>query len=393
MQPSADWLSAGAHRVYDFFHTAHIRTEVTLDLRLLLKATEAGSLRGIAAPWTPQWEKFVSQVAWDHARREFAMAIESHAQLDPDLKVIPSPSDNAFTIISGQVQLAIIHATRASVRDHPPIYGNFLTPGSHWTRLAQAISNPEINDTNQGTPTAGSRLIDRLPADLPQQVISACLEASRRIRLERQVAYEHPLILEFATSKLTLQPIAGRPPQLHVPFSLRTRTMPVSGELLLRNQDPLPVLIRDNVGIEDATTAWIYALLGFAEATCIEFQPTAPRSMPIQPHGPQASSVPRQRASTRTLPIRHPWPGQLEPIGPWIRHGASFVAGHRRHLRNEQTASDEAVERAYQVGITLNPHETWVRPHTRGIPDNAEMRFRWHMPAELKHFTRSKLVR
>jgi hypothetical protein len=232
------------------------------------------------------------------------------------------------------------------------------------------------------------RLLDRFPDNFPQEIANACLQASRRIRLDRQVAYENPLVLECATGKLTLHPITGAPPQLRIPFNLRTMTTSVFGDLLLRNHDPLPMLVRHRVDREDAITAWVHALLGFADATCIEIQPTAPHGKTGPSHPRLAATVPRPRNSTRSMPRRHPWPGQLEPIGSWIRHGASFVAGHRRHLGEDQAASDQAIERAHQVGIILNPHETWVRPHTRGIPNHTEMRFRWHVQVELKQLAR-----
>jgi hypothetical protein len=31
----------------------------------------------------------------------------------------------------------------------------------------------------------------------------------------------------------------------------------------------------------------------------------------------------------------------------------------------------------------LHAHETWVRPHSRGLPENIEMRFRWRTPHAL----------
>jgi hypothetical protein len=86
------------------------------------------------------------------------------------------------------------------------------------------------------------------------------------------------------------------------------------------------------------------------------------------------------------LPRTQHWPRHLEPVGQWVSYSGSLVAGHRRHLHDGRTASDEARERARQVGIILQPYETWVQPHVRGIPDNIEMRFLWHAPVELKLF-------
>jgi hypothetical protein len=241
-------------------------------------------------------------------------------------------------------------------------------------------------------PHARARVLDSFPAYIPRQIVNACLEASHRIRFDRQVAYENPLVLECATGVLTLHPITGTPPHLHIPFQLRTMAMSASGELLLRNKDPLPMLVNHDLNIDDAITAWVHALLGFADATCIEVAPTVTHGALGALHPRLAATVPRKRTSTRPVPQRHPWPGQLEPIGSWIQHGASFVAGHRRRLSENQVASDDAVERALLVGIALNPHETWVRPHTRGIPKHTEMRFRWHVQTELRQISRGKLL-
>jgi hypothetical protein len=66
-----------------------------------------------------------------------------------------------------------------------------------------------------------------------------------------------------------------------------------------------------------------------------------------------------------------------------VRYSGSFVAGHRRRLDGDHQPSAEARARARQVGIALAQNETWVRPHTRGVPDGLEMRFRWSAPEAL----------
>ena len=116
--------------------------------------------------------------------------------------------------------------------------------------------------------------------------------------------------------------------------------------------------------------------------------PTRPASILNQPrHASQGrgNAQPPLRIGTATrfsdAPRRRPWPSNLEPLGSWTAYGA-LVAGHRRQL-NDKTASDEARERARQVGIILHAHETWVRPHSRGIPKDIEIRFRWHAPRVL----------
>jgi hypothetical protein len=240
---------------------------------------------------------------------------------------------------------------------------------------------------------AARRHIDHLPDGLAPELIDACLDASRRIRLERQVAYERPVILEFEGGELTLLPIAGTATRLLMPFQLSKDTETLNGELVLGDRDPLSLLIGEDVADEDAITAWTCGLLGFADATCIELEPvaSATRRDPATPRWRPPSSVPRRGAATRTLPRTRPWPRHLEPVGHWIRYSGSFVAGHRRRLHDGKAASDEARDRARQVGITLSSHETWVRPHARGVPDGIEMRFLWHRSAPLSHAqTRSR---
>ena len=236
-----------------------------------------------------------------------------------------------------------------------------------------------------------SRRLDHLPDDLDPELIAACLDASRRIRLDRQVAYERPVILESEVGELALLPVERNGSRLLAPFRLSKSTQALSGELIISGRDPLPLLIGEAVGDQDATTAWICALLGFADATCVEFGPSTrePRRDPAMQFPPLPTQVPHQAASGRALPRRQRWPDYLEPVGHWIRYSGSFVAGHRRHLQDGHDASDEARHRARQVGIVLRPHETWVRAHTRGVPDGVEMRFAWRPPVPLNRPTRN----
>jgi hypothetical protein len=171
-----------------------------------------------------------------------------------------------------------------------------------------------------------------------------------------------------------------------MPFRLSKGTEQLTGDLVLSDRDPLPLLIGKGVADEDMATAWTCALAGFADATCVEFDQaaTATRRDPAVPQPSPPPWVPTRSTSARTLPRRRPWPSYLEPVGSWIRYSGSFVAGHRRRLRDGQKAGDQAHDRARQVGIILHEHETWVRPHARGVPDGIEMRFAWHPPARLR---------
>jgi len=55
--------------------------------------------------------------------------------------------------------------------------------------------------------TDARRCIYELPHDLAPELAGVCLDASRRIRLERQVAYARPVVLERDVGELTLLPI------------------------------------------------------------------------------------------------------------------------------------------------------------------------------------------
>jgi hypothetical protein len=238
---------------------------------------------------------------------------------------------------------------------------------------------------------AARRRVDELPSDLPPELLVACLRASRRIRLERQVAYDRPVVLQCNLGDLTLMPIIGAQDRLLVPFRLSTGTGTLAGELVLGDSDPLPVLISEAVTDHDAISAWTCALLGFADATCIEIEPAEPprRREPATARQRQPSPPSQHRHTARTLPREQPWPPHLTPVGPWTRHAGSFVAGHRQRLNESQTASRDAVDRARQVGITLHLGQTWVRAHARGLPEGVEMRFQWQTPpwlTESMHF-------
>jgi hypothetical protein len=196
------------------------------------------------------------------------------------------------------------------------------------------------------------------------------------------VAYERPVILQCNARELVLLPIAGTVDRLLMPFSLSNGTEILKGELVLGGCDPLPLLIGEGVADTDAITAWTYALIGFADATCIELHSTARHEQARQSRRPSPASP--RRPAAQAVPRRQPWPRHLEPVGRWVDYSGSFVAGHRRRLQEGKTATDEARDRARQVAITLHDHETWVRPYARGIPDGIEMRFQWHTPTALK---------
>jgi hypothetical protein len=389
-----------------FFLAAGVGVELKSGRCLLINGSQTGPLSHLPPPDTLEWNSIVSEIALKYLRGKFIAAVRDNACFDEGVRVVLVPRERGFEIMRGGVRLAIIQAARAQIPHGEGIRANFLIPGPHWHLLADVVSSaegalvteweredePEASADASGIeakapPThTPARQIDHLPEGLDPELLDVCLDASRRIRLERQVAYERPVVLESVIGELTLLPISTARSRLLMPFQLMTDTETLTGELVMADRDPLPLLITENVADENAIAAWTCALLGFADATCVEFAQTPPagRRDPAPPRPRRLASVPRTDGSMQTLPREQRWPSHLEPVGQWIHYSGSFVAGHRRRLRAGQSASDKAHDRARQVGIILHPHETWVRAHARGVPDGVEMRFAWNPPAELK---------
>jgi hypothetical protein len=400
----------GVDRLPSFFRAAGVQVELVRGGRLWINGSQTRPLAWILpAGDRLGWNNVIDQMALEYLGEIFANAVADNARFGQGLRAFLRRSENGFEVMRDEVALAMIHATHGRVRYEDPIYANFLTPGAHWQQLADAVhgAEPELvaeweREQKEKAAeaeaealaeaerkrAAARRRIDALPPDVAPELRAACLEASWRIRNERQVAYERAVVLECEYGELTLLPIVGAEMRLLVPFRLDNGTATLSGELLLADRDPLPLLIGQAVADADAVAAWSCALLGFADATCIEPEPTSPIPRfrrwlaPGSPSG-RARSARHAGRSPRSVPRRRPWPAHLEPIGHWVRYSGSFVAGHRRRLTDGRTASSAARDRARRVGIVLRPNETWVQPHTRGVPEGLEMRFRWRAPGEL----------
>lgn len=349
----------------------------------------------------------IDAIAMKYAGREFMATLETNLHLAAGFRAFPRLYERGFAIVRDGIRFALIRASGARIPNRDPIIANFLNSGPHWQQLANVIHDAEAeivsgweqsqrSRTNrpeiavevhaQGPRTQAGRRIDQLPESLSADLAAACIDASQRIRLHRQLAYERPVILEFRLGELTLLPITGMVGRLEIPFRFRKGQSIIAGHLLLSDHDPLPLLISENVPEDDAISVWACALLGFAEATCVEvaYLQSGPRDSPTaqakapshaSPHGEPQHALPQTRQAW--------WPTRLEPVGPWQFHHGGLVAGHRRHLSEGMSASPEARNRARQIGINLGPQETWVRPHARGIPAGTEIRFRWHPPTAI----------
>lgn len=391
-----------------FFRAAGVDTELVSGGCLRIERSQTRPITHLPPSSTLEWHSIVDKIAFSYVGGKFIKVIEDNARFGEGLRALLRHREQGFVIMRGDVRLAVIHATRAHILQHEVIYANFLLSGPHWQQVADildaaepelmaewkreqeakvAAEEAEAAAAAERRRAAARRRIVQFPDDLAPGLIEACLDASRRIRLERQVAYERPVVLECDVGELTLLPIAGTESRLLMPFRLHSGMDRLHGELVLGDHDPLALLIGADVADENAITAWTFALLGFAAATCIELEPvesTVHRGSAGQKRLTSLAS--HDGPSLPTLPRKQPWPKHLQPIGRWVLYSGSFVAGHRRHLNVGQAASDEAHDRARRVGITLRTHETWVRPYARGVPDGIEMRFRWHTSPVLRRY-------
>jgi hypothetical protein len=408
----------GVSQVPAFFREAGVQADLIRAGRLSINGRLTPPLADIVpSHGLRDWNDVIDAIAVSYAGDRFIAAMAENARFGDGLRAFFRRHEKAFVVMRDGARLAAIRATRTEIPHRQVVRANFLKPGPHWQQVADILhrAEPELvalwqreRDAKARAEAAAAavaaeqsraaaanmeqrlrararRRIDHLPNDLAAELVEACLHASRRIRLERQVAYERPVVLQYTLGELTLLPITRAQTRLLLPFRLSTGSTTVTGELLLTDRDPIPLLVTEGATEQEAVTAWTCALLGFADATCITVDSArSPRPRESdRPQGVQRSSR-SQAHPTHTLPRRQSWPQHLEPVGHWTRYSGSFVASHRRRLTDGQTASGEAVDHARQVGITLQPNETWVRAHTRGVPDGIEMRFYWHAPSELE---------
>jgi hypothetical protein len=394
-----------------FFRAAGVDVELVHGGYLRIDGIQTQPLTHLPPPETLEWKTIVDEMALKYVGGKFIRVMKDNARFGEDLRALLLRRERGFTIMRDDVRLAIIHPTHAQALHRDVIHANFLMPGPHWQYLADVLhdAEPELvaewkyeqeakaaaepaaaAAKTERSRAAARRRIDQLPDDLAPELIGACLDASRRIRLERRLDYGHtPVILECDVGELTLLPIAGPESRLLVPFRLSKGTETLAGQLILGNRDPLPVLIGEDVADEDAITAWTWALLGFADATCVELDPAEPtaRREPARPRRRPRSSASHPRRPAQTLPSKPRWPSYLEPVGSHtIDYVNSLVRGHRRRLPYGHIASDEQRDLARRIGIILRPNETWVQSHARGrgLPPGVEMRFLWHAPTQLE---------
>jgi hypothetical protein len=293
------------------------------------------------------------------------------------------PSRTGYVVRRAKQPVALVCATHARLRQGGWISGNFLRKGTHWRELRARMLADQTVDIKSKPPEG---ILEHLPDALDPLLGRAALSASARIRLHRNLAFDYPVTLEFFQRQVRLEPIR-RLTALEVPFAYRHGDNAFHGALrLLTPGDPLALAIYGSSDTELVGIAWALALCAYAELTCVEAPTVAPGSRPV---GSEPSAVHRSFDSGRpTRPRSLPRPkfqysASLTPSAETQVFLASYVAGHRRRLQPGQRHGHEAERHARAVGISLEPGETWVRPHRRGAPDLDELRFSWR-PAGLQ---------
>lgn len=280
--------------------------------------------------------------------------------------------------------LALVCATSASFRRAKPINADFLHSGPHWLELRQKLAmlvqraDAPREATERAHAAEQIRVLTSLPASIDPSLSAAATEASQRIRIERTLAFGHPVVLVTNSLKVRFEPVTSIRGPMEVPVSFHS----IAGDtvdvwLRLRTAgDPLAVTFVDGADEQLVVRAWLFALIGFAELTC---GGVSGESMLVQPRRrPRGASTgqtrhPRKEGRGRGLALSD----SLTPIGETARYAAAYVAGHRRRLPSGKRCGAEARAAARAIGIELHPGETWVRPHARGLPEDAELQFRW----------------
>jgi hypothetical protein len=357
----------GLESLIAFLRTAGVSVEVVRGRYRRIDGIQTEPLSHLPQQETLEWNSVVNKIVLEYLRSKFVRAVEDNTCFGEGLRVVLQAREKGFVVIRDDVRLATIHASRAEIPHREAIHANFLVPGPHWRLLAEIVQDTESQLTaerkqEQDARTAAEaaaaaaqaerrraanrRRIDHLPDDLAPELIDACLDASRRIRLERQVAYERPVTLEFDAKELTLLPITRTATHPLLPFRLSTAAQTLNGQLVLADCEPLPLLIDADIADTDAITAWTCALAGFADATCIEFNSAAPAS--------------------RSEPTRSRWPRPLyyPTIVPRCRPCRESSHG-RATLRRLATGSATAA-RSFQVtgGASMMAGPPATRPVT-----------------------------
>ena len=346
-------------------------------------------MRG-ADTWRDWLESFVSV----HFGDELVRAVEGHLSIGIGGRIELEEGD-AVIFDRRARRLGAVTAVRVHLEGHDePFDGNFLADGPHWEPVNEALA--AVARASADEPVAAAGLHQHLPEGTHDELQSAALAATRRIRHDRTRVFAHDVRIDIGRVSLILSPLTVGARPLEVPFAFsRYDGRKFSGGIQLAlTHEPLRCTWNQSSDPETLAVAWTMALAAYADLTC----PSVRANSPDQ--GTRAT--PQQRSSPQQRRHRHRTPGkprtdvaaaadpaalplEFRPVGTTARFMASYVAGHRRRLQPGQEHSAEAAANAAAVQISLRAHETWVQPHVRGVPSDAVLHFAWAGPDWARH--------
>jgi hypothetical protein len=325
-------------------------------------------------------DRLASELLLEHLERAVVAELADHG-----FQLKAFRTHDGIRLRDETAPVALIKASRASIgEDATAIQGNFLAPGgSHWDDLRRRLWRTSV-----------SEVLTHLPASGSEGDRNMALDASVQIRNERSREFGHTVVLRRGEASVRFEPIPEHG-TVQVPLEFRAGDSYLVGGLRLKApQDPLALAIFDRSPCEEVIVrGWLFALLGYAELTCVPGEATAEEPAVAQHTEGARNRSPngRRRSTPEPRPLRKPrrydgggargtsvlLPPSLVPTAPTRRYLASYVAGHKRHLSVGRHPSPDARKRAEHLGIALGPSETWVRPHARGVPDDAALVFEW----------------
>jgi len=296
-------------------------------------------------------------------------------------------TSQGVVVAHGDAAIALIRATHAKVvRFEEPIKGNFLREGREWTELRRRVDVrlPRPRRSTRSVtpePRRPDRIVVSFPEALAEPLRSAAMDASRRIRLERNSAYGHPVEVHLPTrDAIRFEPLSSEAGPLECPFEYHVAPRRFHMALRLkRRTDPLSLAVYDSANDAIIGRAWALALMAYADLTCLPQDDAAQSEERDHPgrgprnEDPWETSLPARQESAGRIWL----PATLEPTQETREHLASYVIGHIRRLPPGHRAGAEALAAARKVGIRLPGGTTWVQPHLRGAPRDTVLVFRW----------------
>lgn len=319
-------------------------------------------------------------------RRHPALRAAADRYLDVrDLGIHVEDGNEGIVFIRGHRNIVAYLFDRTAVtRDgRRRIRGNFLVDGPHWEDLHELMRDLHPARDVRLPLRQRMRLLTSMPAPMAADVATAASHASARIRTSRTRAFGCPVVLMGGDFEIRFEPVHTR--SLVVPFRFQsTDTKAVEGAIRLRPAvDPLTILVDETVEDPLIARAWVIALLGFAELTCVETIDEEPSRL-ASVRRPSPGS-PQPQPPRRVLPRAHKirLSAALTPTARHVECLPSHVPGHRRRLLSGQKCGVEARAAAHAIGIELDANETWVQPYARGVPDDIVLRFGWHTPHQI----------